>query len=228
MRDLKITKYRFFQNTDIPVFPLEEWDNVLCGKLVDLDRAFSGSYSTSSSDTTKEKLGELEIVHKSRVPDKRVKSSADWNRAWNDTVEAITFVFPHRLSELSRYGKHINRAFGKRVNSSADRVVEYDRACRKYVADTRTHDLSNIAGFADLRDQFLGWDGVREDPDATIGQGSPSVSGGSAKAPRQKKDPCRRFNNGVCPSTAASCRYKHICSRCRSPSHAVKDCSESK
>ena len=39
-------------------------------------------------------------------------------------------------------------------------------------------------------------------------------------------DPCRRHNRGACPDSAATCRFRHVCStpECLSPGHTVGSC----
>ncbi|KAH9950548.1 hypothetical protein B0H21DRAFT_686422 [Amylocystis lapponica] len=225
--DIKITKGRLFAVVGIPPFPSEEWDNVLTGRFVDLDRVFAGSYSTYVDERRTEKLGEFEISTRSRVPDKRIRTANDWSRAWNRTARAIRFAFPHRASDLEDYGTHIDDCFGSTLHSAAELVIEYDRACRKFVAESRTHTFSNFSAFGGFERQYLGWNGARNDPGGRTGAGASTSAGTrSAKRGGQKdRDACRRFNAGTCPTAAGQCRYKHICSRCGSATHVVGDCT---
>ncbi|KAH9950513.1 hypothetical protein B0H21DRAFT_538339 [Amylocystis lapponica] len=145
--DIELTKARLFSVANIPPFPSEEWDNVLTGRFVDLNRVFAGIFSTYVDERRTVKLGNFEISTRSRIPDKRVKTANDWNRAWNRTARAIRFAFPHRASDLEDYGTHVNDCFGSTLHTTAESVIEYDRACRKYIAESRTHTFSNFAAF---------------------------------------------------------------------------------
>ena len=43
-------------------------------------------------------------------------------------------------------------------------------------------------------------------------------------------DPCRRYNRGVCPDSASTCRYRHVCSNpdCMAPGHTAPNCPNTK
>ena len=48
--------------------------------------------------------------------------------------------------------------------------------------------------------------------------------------PGSSSEPCRRFNRGVCPDTATTCRYKHVCGNpeCLASGHTATNCPRSR
>ena len=43
-------------------------------------------------------------------------------------------------------------------------------------------------------------------------------------------EPCRMYNRGVCPDSASTCRYRHVCSNpdCMAPGHTAPNCLSTK
>jgi hypothetical protein len=68
--------------------------------VVDLDHVLLGLFAISSEQKLKEKVGELEIAVRSSTAAKTVKSHGEWITAWDPTVEATTYVFPHCEQEF--------------------------------------------------------------------------------------------------------------------------------
>ena len=48
----------------------------------------------------------------------------------------------------------------------------------------------------------------------------------SPYGPGSSREPCRRYNRGICPDTSATCRYRHVCGNmdCLSQSHTLPKC----
>jgi hypothetical protein len=98
--DPKGAKLSLLNQLDCPEFPDGEWKNVLAGCTINLDNVLSEYHSTSNNDEHIEILGDLEFKVPSVTPNKVVKTTGDWSIAWNKTIHATIFAFPHRSKEL--------------------------------------------------------------------------------------------------------------------------------
>jgi hypothetical protein len=131
--DPKATKRSLVNEPDCPEFPDSEWKNVITGRAVSLDAVLSGQLSTSNDDLKVQKLGDLEISFGAVEPTKVVKNGGDWSIAWNRTVRAIGFAFPHRMQELTSYGEYIINLFSVTHPSVHKRVISFDKAVPRRV-----------------------------------------------------------------------------------------------
>lgn len=102
--DIKGTKLHLVNSVGAPELPDSEWNNILLGRAIDLDRVFTGHYSASAEEPRSESVGELEIRFKPASPAKRITASGEWVLAWNKASTATAYAFPHRRAELSAYG----------------------------------------------------------------------------------------------------------------------------
>ncbi len=218
--DIKTAKHDLLNSVAAPEFPDGEWNNVLHGRAVDLDHVFSGQYSLGRDEKRVEKIGTVEISHKALIPSKTVLNSGDWVIAFQRTTEATSYAFPHRRPELEAYGRHILSLFGALAPSLQQRVIEYDRAVRRRTAAKRNLLLTDIDHFADLKTQYIDSGGANVSGEETKNSKS---SGNSNRTSRRQEEPCRRWNNGVCPSQASKCRYRHVCLSCGG-NHTVAQC----
>ena len=109
--DPRATKQSLVNEPDAPEFPDSEWKNVISRQAVNLDAVLSGQLSTTHDDPKIKKFGDIEISFGAVEPTKVVKNGGDWSIAWNRTVRAIIFAFPHRIQELSIYGEYIINLF---------------------------------------------------------------------------------------------------------------------
>ncbi|RDX39627.1 hypothetical protein OH76DRAFT_1326752, partial [Lentinus brumalis] len=218
--DIKTAKHHLLNSVAAPEFPYTQWTNILRGLAVDLDCVFSGQYSLGRDEKRVEKLGSVEISHRALVPSKTVQNSGDWVIAYQRTTEATSYAFPHRRPELEAYGRHILALFGALSPALQQRVIEYDRAVRRRVAAKRDLLLTDLDHFGDLKTQYIDSGGANVVGEETkVGQSSRN----SNRASRRQEDPCRRWNNGVCPSQASKCRYRHVCLACAG-NHTVAQC----
>src|SRR6202522_375932 len=135
--DPKATKRSLTNQSDCPEFPDSEWKNVVSGRAVNLDAVLSGQLSTTSDDLKVEKFGDLEISFGTVDPTKPIKNGGDWSIAWNRTVRAIVFAFPHRLQELTSYGEYIINLFSVTHSSIHNRVISFDKAVCKRTGSVR-------------------------------------------------------------------------------------------
>jgi hypothetical protein len=99
--DPKTAKRSLTNQPDCPEFPDSEWKNIISGRAVNLDAVLSGQLSTTNEDLKIEKFGDIEVSFGSVEPTKIVKNGGDWSIAWNRTVRATVFAFPHRIYELT-------------------------------------------------------------------------------------------------------------------------------
>ena len=102
-------------------------------------------------DPKVEKVGDLEITFGAVELMKLVKNGGDWMIAWNRTVRATVFAFPHRLHELSIYGEYIVNLFSVTHSSVHNRVIAFDKAVWKRVGSVRNLELSDFEKYADLK-----------------------------------------------------------------------------
>jgi hypothetical protein len=218
-RDIKYARSSLLSSLKLPQFPLSEWNNLLTGQAVDLDRVLSGIHAASYETSQKEKLGShIEVTTGALVPARTVKTYGDWVTAWVPTVAATTFVFPHRKTELDEYGRQIMQLFATLTPDAHNRVIHYDKAVRIRVAQRRDLLLTDSHQFHDLEMWWINTSGA-----GAYGGGRGAKPGSATgKKPREA---CRRWNTGHCPD-GASCRYAHTCSNCRANDHRATTCKK--
>ena len=222
--DPKATKRSLVNEPDCPEFPDSEWKNVISGRAVNLDAVLSGQLSTSQDDLKVEKFGDLEISYGAVEPTKVVKNGGDWTIAWNRTVRATVFAFPHRLPELTGYGEYIVNLFSVTHSSVHNRVIAFDKAVRKRIGSVRNLELWDFEKFADLKIAHMDSIG------ASVIAGSSKEDGGrkGKKGKNWKKDePCNKWNEGKCNQAEEECRRLHVCNKCRKVGHKGKECKSS-
>jgi len=218
-RDLKFSKSSVINSLACPQFPESEWTNLLSGRAVDLDHVLSSLFTITQHEKKTERLGELEITVGSTSPAKTVKTHGDWVTAWEPTVEATIYVFPHRENELKRYGKYILQLFSALPVEAHSCVINFDRAVRVRVVLRRDLTLSDSNQFVNLQFHWI----------QSIGS-IPASRSLQDRQPEQtakrtpKRDPCRRWNEGRCPNTHSACNYRHVCSKCRNNNHTAPEC----
>jgi hypothetical protein len=220
-RDIKFAKSSLVNSFNCPQFPDSEWTSLLAGRAVDLDHVLSGLFSISQEQKYKEKVGQLEIAVGSSAPAKSVKTHGEWVTAWDPTVEATTYAFPHRELELKKYGKYILQFFAALPSEHHHRVISFDRAVRIRVAQRRDLLLTDFGEFVDLHMHWI--QGTGSGSSAGLTSGSRNEPGARRN---QKREVCRRWNENRCPNTAAACSYAHVCSKCHSNSHVAAECKK--
>ncbi|KAI3998268.1 hypothetical protein K525DRAFT_275390 [Schizophyllum commune Loenen D] len=223
-RDLKGAETDLHNSSSKPQYPLREWTSLLTGQAADFDRVINGIYTVNVSQRAVQRIGDLELSLGHVAPTKTVKDHSDWVIAWNAVRRATVFVFPHLKEDLDAYAEHILGFFSAFPGNSAYhlRVINYDRAVRIRIAERRNLRFTDFISFSDLQLMWI------HGPIAALPQGED----GHVSAPRARlangarRDPCRRWNAGNCPNTTASCRYAHVCRRCRSNRHTEAACSK--
>lgn len=220
--DPKSTKRSLVNEPDCPEFPDSEWKNVITGRAVNLDAVLSGQLSTTQDEPKVEKFGDLEITFGAVEPTKVVKNGGDWSIAWNRTVRATVFAFPHRIQELASYGEYIVNLFSVTHSSVHSRVIAFDKAVRKRVGSVRNLELSDFEKFADLKIAHMDSIGI------SVITGSSSKEDGGKKGKRgkgwKKDEPCNKWNDGKCSQEEEDCRRMHVCNKCGKRGHKGKEC----
>jgi hypothetical protein len=214
--DIKHALWSLLGSRSVLPFPKSEWKNVLVGTAVNLDAVFTGSFSTISDDKTTAALGSFELAFGSSKPSKTVQTHGDWVIAWNATSAATRFVYPHRANELEQYTQYLIQFFGAFPPSCHGKVINLDKAIRKYCGEVRNIELSEFGRFRHLEARYLQSDGL-------------GASTGHAQKekmePRRSPESCRQWNDGICHRRASECRYRHVCSGCGGR-HRKSECSK--
>jgi hypothetical protein len=219
-RDPKFAKTSLLNSSRLPQFPDSEWTNLISGKAVDLDHVLAGQYSVAHDERRTERIGDLEFIVGSAKPARVVDSHGKWVIAWDQSVDATTYVFPHRSSELRDYGRYISQLFACFPDSLHSRVIQYDRAVRIRVAQRRDLLLTDYNRFSDLHVLWIQNAGTGGKSGESEKRGRAGVPGGSSK----HREACRRWNEGRCPNTVANCNFAHVCAKCRSNAHTSAEC----
>jgi hypothetical protein len=219
--DPKAAKCSLTNQPDCPEFPDSEWKNVLSGRAVNLDAVLSGQLSTTNDDLKTEKFGDIEVSFGTVEPTKVVKNGEDWSIAWNRTVRAIEFAFPHRHQELTSYGEYIINLFAVIHPSVHNRVLAFDKAVRRRVGSVRDLELSAFEKYADLKIAHMDSIGVAVSSGPSKGD---KGKGGKRGKTWKKDEPCNKWNDGRCNQEEEECRRQHVCNKCGKSGHRGKDC----
>jgi hypothetical protein len=217
-RDYKVIKQWIQNSRTAPLgFPSSEWDNIIKGQAVNLDAVFSSLHHISAPKENTGRVGATEISLGRTEPSKRVQTSGEWTSAWNATVKATKFAFPHRENELREYGEYIEGHFSAKIPSSHRRIILYDTAIRNEVGGGQNALLTDTHRFSRLYSAIVMPDGIESEYTRT------STKRTGTKA--SKTEICNRFNssNG-CRNSADDCRFKHACKKCKRLGHGKEQC----
>ncbi|KAJ7741995.1 hypothetical protein DFH07DRAFT_750750 [Mycena maculata] len=211
-------------STNHVAFPDSEWLAIIKGDAVDLNKVITNQFSVSHERHRTEAIGDgVQILFGSSTPTKTVSTHADWLTAWSKAADATTFVFPHRRLELEAYRRYITDLFVSSAEHVHERVILLDRKLCNEVAGRRDLLLSDCGQFSHWERSFLNDNGAAYlESKPKTKEVSKGVSAGSS-GEKKKSEPCRRFNDERCPSNKSTCRFAHICSRCRR-NHPVSKC----
>nr|GAT60586.1 predicted protein [Mycena chlorophos] len=139
-----------------PPFPRSEWQAVIEGGAVDLNKVISHYFAVAPDRHRSESIGDgVEIMFGSSVPVKSVTSQFDWLTAWGKTEAALTFVFPHRARELAAYWQYVSDLFTSSADTLHPRIILLDHRIRNEVASRRDLELSECHKFAHWERSFL-------------------------------------------------------------------------
>ena len=76
-------------------FLAAEWENIIKGKPVNLDSVLSSLHHIAPVKENVGRVGSTEISLGHTEPSRKVKTSGEWTSAWNATIKATVFAFPH-------------------------------------------------------------------------------------------------------------------------------------
>jgi hypothetical protein len=209
-------------------FPESEWLAIIKGQAIDLNKVITGQFSVAHERQHAESIGDgIQLLFGSSTPTKTVSTQSEWITAWTKAAEATAFVFPHRRRELEVYRQYVMDLFTSSADFVHERIILLDRKLRNEAAGRRDLELSDCARFGHWERSFLNDNGaayLESKPKAkdTSKRGGGS-NGGGGDSQKKSAEPCRRFNDEHCPSNKATCRYAHVCSRCKR-NHPLPKC----
>ena len=201
--------------------PISQWERIFRGETLDLDHFLSSLYRTTVDEEGETRIGNARISFGVADAKRRVNSASEWASAWRLASKATSFVFPHRMEELSAYSDYIDEVFSSKLTSSHARAIMFDIAVRNMVQGGQSCLLTDHHTFSRLYAAILMPDGAESAPrkGANCRSNLPSRASGS------KTDVCNRFNTSLgCPSSDSECKYRHICKNCRKPGHGKESC----
>ncbi|PBK79022.1 hypothetical protein ARMGADRAFT_951467 [Armillaria gallica] len=225
--DLKAARRSLTNSPECPEFPDEQWLALLAGKAVNLDSVFAADHSTSINEVQTHEISEGIAIRLSEnmsnpSESKRVISNADeWTTTWYTYSQAVLVAFPHRSRELALYQQYMSSLFRTTALPLHCRVFILDRAIRNRVGRCRNILLLDTDKFRDLERSHISPAGMAYQ-EFEERRAVPKSKRGNGDRGRNL-DACRRWNAGVCPSTAGKCRYQHVCSGCKG-GHPVSAC----
>lgn len=206
-----------------PSFPASEWENIIYGYAIDLDRVYA-SISTGRFDyrqtTGVKDDGSLKSGSEIGKPKRLVSNAGSWIIAWTATQEAICFVSKHRQRELQAYGNHIMSLFAIHEGKE-EAVIKYDKVVREKQAAENAWTLKDFDKFTHLQLAIL-----------AVQKQSEAGPQRSEKASRHNRlsEICNNYNLGACSRNEFTCYRRHVCSACKLPGHinGDKDCKAGK
>lgn len=220
IRDISLVKQCIICHPDCPEVPDTVWPDIIANRFVDLDKIFSSMYSLDGDGPEKFKIGELELISKSAKLNKKISEHGDWTLTWVLYQQAVLFLYPHRDGELREYYTFVNGLFASLPSTERHRAINFDRAVRSEVSKSNRKTLADVSSFSHVYTRHITFAG---------GSSAGSSSASSPKRARSGKsnEPCMRWNDGKCTRSAADCRYKHVCAKCKSSRHVENECQSS-
>jgi hypothetical protein len=207
-----------------PPFPPEQWLNIVQWKVVDLAKVLEAAHSTDLEPKQTHVIDDkVELSFRASKTTAGIRSASDHNIAFAKYINALTFVFPQRWEEYTKWNAHMSGLFHAFETSRHSRVIEFDKAVRTLVSLQRHIRLTDYSAFGELEHTFLSSFGVGPNT-------AESSSGGGGKSERtsgggKKREPCHKWNRGTCDKSSSECFFSHCCDRkgCRG-SHKKSDC----
>ena len=218
-RDIKSTKLYIKLAPGAPRgIPMSEWEHIIKGEAVDLDKVLSSLHRVSVDSERKASVGDTEISISGVETKRKVETSSEWATSWRSASRAIAFVFEHREQELAEYGDYIERLFAAKRSSSHGQVILFDRGVRNEVGGGQSLLLTDYQYFTSLYAATLQDDGVEYHR---------IRRGGGNKSSGPKTEVCLRFNSQAgCRFSDSACKYQHSCLSCDLPGHGKTSCKK--
>ena len=191
---------------------------------MDLNKVLSNMVTLRGDTKHIEHIAGLRLQVESSAPVHKIQTLGDWTLAWGKASAAITFVFPHRHSELQAYGDHITELFGVINPINHNRIILYDRSVQVRASCRQDVLLSDLSRFEDLRTMHITSIGVGIS--VSNYEPNPPSANSTRRLPAKTSEPCRRFNLGKCPNSTKNCRYQHIHGSCHQLRHVEVKCKK--
>ncbi|KAF8218694.1 hypothetical protein L208DRAFT_1348443, partial [Tricholoma matsutake] len=208
-KDLNFAEQEIHRAASAPQgFPESEWKRIFKGEAINLDIIFSNLHYIAPPKENVGRIGGTEVSLGKTDPARKVQTSGDWNVAWHATTKAIIFAFPHWSEELHQWGNYMAMEFSAKQLSAHHKLIAFDKVVRAMVGGGQAILLMDRNQFAYLYSAYLLPDGI---------QGASSARNAIGEQTRDHtSEACRRFNSaGGCCVTASSCRYQHVCLKCK-------------
>jgi hypothetical protein len=200
-------------------FPESEWKRIFKGEAINLDVIFSNLHHIAPPKENVGRIGGTEISLGKADPARKVQTSGDWTVAWHAASKAIVFAFPHRIEELREWGDYMASEFSAKQLNAHHKLIAFDKAVRAMVGGGQAILLTDREQFAYLYSAYLLPDGIQGGSTTRLAVGD--------RSRERTSEACRRFNTAEgCRRTANTCRYRHICHKCKQPGHGQSSCSQ--
>ncbi|KAI6000277.1 hypothetical protein EDC04DRAFT_2584078, partial [Pisolithus marmoratus] len=224
-RDPKQVVKHILSTPGCPPFPPSQWLNLVQWKYVDLAKVLKSAHTTELDPKQSHIIDDkVELLFRVSKPMGAIKSAADHNTAFTMFVKVLSFVFPQHWEEYSEYQSKLGQLFHSLEPAFHSRIIDYDRAIRNCVSVQRHLHVTDPTHFNDLRTTFLTSHGVGSHSSKSTATLQPGAKPGSSG---QCREPCHKWNRGLCQKSEAECFYAHCCDRrgCRG-SHRRPECSK--
>ncbi|THH17333.1 hypothetical protein EW146_g3442 [Bondarzewia mesenterica] len=132
VRDVKFIKSEIASQPDLPDIPPAVWDDLIRSAYIDFDKIVTSHYTLEGDPREARQLGDFE---------------ADWSLAWNKYKQGVLYLYRHRGLELQTYDEYI---LGQFTATSADTVINFDKAVHSRVGRQNNVKLSDFRKFNDL------------------------------------------------------------------------------
>ncbi|KAG2117707.1 hypothetical protein DEU56DRAFT_747986 [Suillus clintonianus] len=213
--DPKYYRTKITTTPGCPKLSTSQWTLLLEGKAVDLDKVFTGRYSTAIDSKQTQSLGKgFELSLSQPTVSHKVKSAGDWGIATDLWTRALTFIMPWREEEVREYRDYMSDIFGNHFYSVHERVLDFDRAVRLLVEQQKYLRLDDFQKFDGLKSSHLSAFGMVAMQNARdTGEKSGKDFGGGKRQSKGRGEPCHKWNRGECKKEANECLYFHVCDR---------------
>ena len=203
-----------------PELPDSEWDNIICGRAMDLNKVLSNMVTLGGDTKHIKHIAGLRLQVGSSAPVHKIQTLGDWTLAWGKASAAITF--PHRCSKLQAYSDHITELFRAINPIYHNRIILYNQSIRARASCQQDVLLSDLSCFEDLCTMHITLIGVGIS--VSNYKPNPPSANSARRLPAKISKLCRWFNLGKCPNSTKNCRYQHICSSCHQLRHVEAKC----
>ena len=188
--------HQFVFGPGIPPIPATLVNHIVSGKYVDLCDLLSRNLACVEIEPQVLFDGRMVL---SAGPKKTIEDIVSWIEAFTVYSFVLTSHFPYRWRDLAQYKLRILSIY----QQYSPRVwLAYDRAFRKYAAET------NICDWSQINVELLNFYASK----ATAWGSRDSFS--EAAGDINTRIFCKSWNRGHCAAPGANCRFAHRCSSC--------------